>query len=203
LLGWHIDGCFAQFAVVPQENCILLSESVSFQAGAYLEPVTAALGVLRAPLKKAERIAVLGSNQMAELISILLTQHAQCPHDRLKPSADTGAENSYDMVIETEATGASLELALGLLKPDGLLVLKSRPAGPVSWPVRLQVEKEITTMGVSYGSIRLATLLLKNKNSMFETLWLKPVPLEDWLEMFEKLRTGDNCCKTFFLPNGI
>ena len=110
------------------------------------------------------------------------------------------AANTFDLIVESEATEKSLHRALSLLKPDGVLVLKSRPAENVRWPLRLQVEKEITTIGVSYGSLKMATLLLSKNHTLFAPLWNEPTPIDDWSEAFEAELKGEEARKSFFLP---
>lgn len=198
-LGWHVNGCFSEFMVVPSDRCLSLNEKIDFQAGAYLEPLTAALGVMRAPLSRARRVAVLGDNRIAGLTSILLSEYAQIEHKVLDPKGEL-TPDSFDLIIETDACEFNIEFALRSLIPDGVLVLKSRPSGPVKWPVRLQVEKEITVMALSYGSLALARILLEKRTSLFQPLWLDPVPLSQWELQFEHAWAGIEEKKVFFLP---
>jgi len=81
-------------------------------------------------------------------------------------------------------------------------VVKSRPAQGVEWPVRLQVEKEITALGASYGSPELALLLLEKKKHLFTPLWNEPKPLHDWADHFAPEVSGEER-KTFFLPQAL
>lgn len=198
-LGWQVDGCFAEFLVVPADRCFPLSEDIDFPSGAYLEPLTAALGVNRAPLKQARKVAVLGGNRIAGLTSIVLREYAQIDHQVIDPS-DKIPDNSFDLIVESDATEHNILSAMRWLQPDGVLVLKSRPAGAVDWPVRLQVEKEITVMAFSYGSLRLARILLEKRSHLFRPLWREPVPLSDWEAEFERGRAGLEDKKVFFLP---
>lgn len=195
-VGRDRDGCFAEFIALPQHRCLPLPDGVSFQAGAYLEPLTAALGVLRAPVRDAKRLGVMGDNRIARLTRLVLTEVAQCAVQEVDPQEN----DSYDLLIETSPQAETIEQALRLLKPDGVLVLKSRPAGSVAWPVRLQVEKEITTIAVGYGSLTMARMLLKNRASLWAPLWRDPVPLSEWSSWFEAERDGFEELKTFFLP---
>lgn len=197
-LGRDLDGCFAEFMAVPAHRCIALEETISFQAGAYLEPVVAALGVTRAPLREAKNVALVGGNRIAGLTSLLLHEYSQLEHKQI--FLGEHYENEFDLVIETEATPATIEFALHCLRPDGVLVLKSRPSGPVEWPVRMQVEKEITVMAFSYGSLLLAKRLLAKKSEMFRGLWRTPVPLSEWKREFENGWAGLEDKKVFFLP---
>lgn len=197
-LGWQVDGCFAEFLVLPADRCFPLGEEIDFQAGAYFEPLTAALGVNRAPLKQARTVAVMGGNRIAALTSLVLSECAQVEHDLLEPGK--AHENSYDLVIESEATPEKISIALHSLRPNGVLVLKSRPPGPVDWPVRLQVEKELTVTAFSYGSPRLARLLLEKRPQLFRPLWQNPVPLSNWKAEFEREWAGMEDKKVFFQP---
>ena len=195
-LGRDIDGCFAEFMAVPERCCVALPEQVSWQAGAYLEPLAAALGVLKTPVRQATRLGVLGDNRIAALTRLVLKEFGKC--DPVQVTDETA--NTFDLIVEAEATESSLQRALSLLKPDGVLVLKSRPAENVLWPIRLQVEKEITTIGVSYGTLQMATLLLRKHHSLFAPLWNEPTPIDGWNEAFEAELRGEEARKSFFLP---
>ena len=197
-LGWHRDGCFAEYLSVPVDRCFSLPEKLSFRAGAYLEPLTAALGLLKSPVRQAESVAILGDNRIAQLSSILLTHLAKVEYESL--SIAEGPSNKFDLVVETEASEKSLTRALESLRPGGVLVLKSKPAENVLWPLRLQVEKDIKTFAVSYGSLQMAMMVLSNRASLFEHVWREPVPLSQWHGEFEKAWAGDEKSKCFFSP---
>jgi L-iditol 2-dehydrogenase len=194
-LGWHRNGCFAEFMTVPVKQCVTLPEGVSFQAGAYLEPLMAALGVLKTPVKKAGRLAVLGDNRIADLTRLVLRDFGGCEVSEIED-----LENSFDLIVETVASESTLDQAFRLLRPDGVLVLKSRPPHSVKWPVRLQVEKEITSVGANYGHIKMALLFLRNRSEEFERLWHQPSSIDNWESAMEKERQGDEGQKFFFLP---
>ena len=198
-LGWHVDGCFTEFMIVPQDRCLDLDPAISFQAGAYLEPLVAALAVLRTPVRKAERLGVLGRGRIAHLTRLIVTEFAQCE----VLDTEQMEENSFDLLVETEASQSSINQAFRALQPDGVLVLKSRPAEDVLWPARLQVEKEITSIAVSYGSLRMAQMFLKSKAGSFQSLWSEPVALASWQEAFAREAQSEESHKQFFLPQGL
>lgn len=61
LIGFHSNGGFAQFAVVPARNCHPLPEGMSWESAASIDPVTSALAAVRkAGIGPVERVAVLG-----------------------------------------------------------------------------------------------------------------------------------------------
>lgn len=193
-LGRDLDGCFAEFMRVPVDRCVRLPDGIGFTAGAYLEPVMAALGVLKTPVRRAKRVGVLGTNRIARLTRIVLQEFGGCE------LIDAQAPSSYDLLIETDASERSLTTAFELLRPGGVLVVKSRPAESPVWPVRMQVEKEITSMGVGYGTVKMALLCLKTKQHLFQEIWSEPRSLNCWKEAFQKERQGEENRKVFFLP---
>lgn len=199
-LGWQVDGAFATFLKVKESQCVALPSAVDFQAGAYFEPLLAALGVLVAPWKQAVSPAILGDNRIASLTSIILRDYARCEHKQVV--IGEASSDQFDLLIEMSATTESLAEAFRILKPGGVLVVKSRPAQGVEWPVRLQVEKEITALGASYGSPELALLILEKKKHLFTPLWNEPKPLHDWADHFAPEVSGEER-KTFFLPQAL
>jgi 2-desacetyl-2-hydroxyethyl bacteriochlorophyllide A dehydrogenase len=61
LIGFHSNGGFAEYAVVPASNCHLLPEGMSWEAGASIDPVTSALAaVQKAGIGPEDRVVVLG-----------------------------------------------------------------------------------------------------------------------------------------------
>jgi L-gulonate 5-dehydrogenase len=61
LIGFHSNGGFAEFACVPEKNCHLLPEAMSWEAAASIDPVTSALAaVQKAGIGPGDRVAILG-----------------------------------------------------------------------------------------------------------------------------------------------
>ncbi len=60
-IGSREFGSFAEYVVVPEKNAVKFDESVSFEKGAFFEPVTVALhGLRRVDYKGGKTVAVLG-----------------------------------------------------------------------------------------------------------------------------------------------
>jgi threonine dehydrogenase-like Zn-dependent dehydrogenase len=81
--------------------------------------------------------------------------------DRDAPHSD--APGDYDFVIETSATERALAAAVALLRPRGVLVLKSRPPAAVPIDVLACVRKELRLVGAYYGSLAAALDLMHTR----------------------------------------
>lgn len=90
----QIEGCLSEYMVMPEENCLLLPDSMSFDEAAISEPLAIGLHAVRlsVPMKGA-RIAILGVGPIG--LSVLLTAKA------------LGAEKIY----VTDKIDARLEIA--------------------------------------------------------------------------------------------
>ena len=192
-LGLDVDGAFAPEVVLPADRCFPVSEGMSDVAAAYAEPVAAALGVC-ALLPAEVEVGVLGGGRLAELARRLLIKAGHSV-------AEEPLENSLNWVLETSA--ATVERAMSVLRPGGTLVVKSRPASAVPWPLRLQVEKELRVVAAGYGSFRRAITLLQGHPQLFEDLWDEPRPLADWAEALEAETAGAERRKIFFRPDSL
>jgi threonine dehydrogenase-like Zn-dependent dehydrogenase len=116
-----------------------------------VEPVAAALAVTRA-VRADRRGTVVGAGRIAELTTRVLGAHGYV----LDAAPEHGA---LDFVVEASGTEETLERALDLVAPGGVLVLKSRPPRPVSFDIGRAVKKDITVSCVSYGSFQEAVNL--------------------------------------------
>jgi len=144
-LGIGIDGAFAEQVVVPVSCVYPVPADLPLRRGAYVEPIAASLAVLRAPITAHQRGAVIGTGRIAKLTLRILEARG---FDRL---ADGGDEGTFDFVVETSATDEVLDLAGRLVRPGGVIVLKSRPAVPPEVDVARLVRNDVTLCAVSYG----------------------------------------------------
>lgn len=144
LLGIAVDGAFAEHVVVPRSCIHRVPDDLPLRRAAYVEPVAASLAVLRAPIRPDQRGTVLGTGRIASLTRRILEVRG---FERLSATGD-----DFDFVIETSATTEVLALAARLVRPGGVIVLKSRPARRPEVDVTRLVQKDVTLAAVSYGS---------------------------------------------------
>lgn len=145
-LGIDEDGVFAERFVIPSALALTLPASVSARAGAFVEPLAAAMAVLAAPLP-AGSTAVMGQNRIARLVARVIG--AETGHE--PPCLDPGerVRARFSTVVETH--GGHVDAAIDALAPGGVLVAKSRPATPVLVDWSALVQRQLTVVGVSYG----------------------------------------------------
>jgi L-iditol 2-dehydrogenase len=195
-LGVHRDGAFAELVVVPSCAVLPLPDSLSLQRGAYVEPVAAAMAVLRAPIARHERGLIYGDNRIAELTRRILVAHG---FERIEVARDGAplGESSFDFAIETIATASALRALLAAVRPAGKIVLKSRPFEPVALDVAAAVAKEVSFHAVRYASFSSAIELLAGERIAVDDLFERPVPLASFERAFEHAR-GSESKKVFF-----
>jgi threonine dehydrogenase-like Zn-dependent dehydrogenase len=141
--------------------------------GAPSDVFSSAPGDAPAGHARAQRGLVLGHGRIAILTARVL---AAAGFDRVEtrpvpervaadqPSdSDGDGPGDYDFVVETTATERALAAAVALLRPRGVLVLKSRPPAAVPIDVLACVRKELRLVGAYYGSLAAALDLMHTR----------------------------------------
>lgn len=188
MLGIDRDGAFAQSITLPDRAVFPIPDRLSLKLAAYAEPVAAALAVLNADIHRDQRGIVLGAGRIADLTRLILHHHAFRNVVYAERAPD---DEHFDFAIETRAD--DLEPLCRALRPGGLLVVKSRPAGPSRFPHALAVRKELRLHAVHYGSFRDALELLPALAPELDTFIGTAVPLDDFQRLFAlEERTEDH-----------
>jgi threonine dehydrogenase-like Zn-dependent dehydrogenase len=199
MLGVDRDGAFAGFVVIPARCVHRLPDTCSFQAGAYAEPIAAALAVLNAGIRPEQTGVILGRNRFSVLVQRLLKAHGfrqVILHD--PPDAECCLPaDSFDFVIETALSEATLREMVRVARPRGTLVLKSRQPEPVRLDVIPALAKELTLRAVQYGPFRKAVALLAEQRIDLTGLLGPIYPLEDFAAAFARAEQTEDS-KLFF-----
>lgn len=163
------DGAFADYIAVPVENLHAVPDGVPDQAAVFTEPLAAALRIQeQIELHPTDRVLVLGDGKLGQLVARslaglgceLLVQGRS--HDRRGmallraagiATAATGETPSAwaDVVIECTGSPAGFDQALDLLRPEGVLVLKSTCAASGAINLSRVVVDEIRVVGSRCG----------------------------------------------------
>lgn len=154
MLGIDKDGAYADYVVVPVNNVYPLPEHLTLEEAAFLEPIAASLAVLKADIHPSQRGLIFGNNRIAELTRRILVIKGFHHVDVLSESDAPSLRNCYDFVIETVPSESALGQIIQLVKPKGVVVLKSRPYHLVSLPFKTIVTKEIKLIGAYYGAFQ-------------------------------------------------
>lgn len=195
-LGLHADGAFAEFVVVSESRVFLVSDAVSDTLAAYAEPLAATMAVLDAGLPSGEPVAVTGAGRIAELTRLILEDHG---YPVVRPAILTEHESCFDTVVETDLCPANAEATLRMLRPGGLLVLKSRVPAPVGLPPLLCVPRRLRVHSVYYAEFARALRWLEQRWPLLERFVGSEWALEDCGQAFAAA-DADEALKIFFKP---
>ena len=121
-LGVTQHGAFAERVRVPAANVLVLPE-IDPRAGAYVEPIAAALAVTKTLSGNAlhtqiagTRVGLIGRDRFAELIAAVLRIEG-CVVER---------EGPFEIAVETTGSAAEIAALCEALRPGGMLIVKSR-----------------------------------------------------------------------------
>ncbi len=176
------DGAHAEFLRLPVANLLPVPDKIVDEHAVFTEPLAAACGIMeRVSIKNTDRVAVIGDGKLgllcAQVIALtgasvlLIGKHTE----KLRIAERRGIETStvkagltrkreFDVVVEASGSPSGFVGALELLRPRGVLVLKSTFQGAsnleeINRP-RLVVD-EITILGSRCGRFGPALDLLK------------------------------------------
>ena len=88
--------------------------------------------------------------------------------------------HSFDVVIEASGSPSGLEIALALVRPRGIVVLKSTHHDRTSLNLSQVVVDEVTLVGSRCGRFEPAIHLLESRAVRVDDLISDSLPLDDW-----------------------
>ncbi|MFO7974738.1 MAG: alcohol dehydrogenase catalytic domain-containing protein [Candidatus Hydrogenedentota bacterium] len=164
------DGAFAEYLTLPEENLHLIPESMADEIAVFTEPTAAAFRIPeQVEIDPGDRIIVLGDGKLGLLTAQVLWLHAKdlvCvgKHrwklDMLSALriqtrlVDEPLEAGADIVVDATGCAAGLNRALQLVRPEGVLVLKTTVAGRTEVELSLPVINEVQIVGSRCGPFR-------------------------------------------------
>jgi threonine dehydrogenase-like Zn-dependent dehydrogenase len=193
------DGAHAEFLKLPVTNLLPVPDEVSDERAVFTEPLSAACGILeRARITKDTSVAVIGDGKIGLLCAqVLATTGAAVTlvgkhSHKLQIAERRGIETitvdkaklrkrEFDVVVEASGSATGFELALDLLHPRGVLVLKSTFHGATDLNAARIVVDEISVVGSRCGRFAPALKLLKTNAVDVESLISEEHPLTDGL----------------------
>ena len=194
------DGAHAEFLKLPVANLLAVPANVSDQEAVFTEPLAAACGILeRATVTTKSSVAVIGDGKLGLLCAqVLRTTGAEVTvigrHENKlaiarKRSIETmlsetagQRKGEFDVVVEASGSPSGFDLALDLLRPRGVLVLKSTFHGTTKIGAARIVVDEISVVGSRCGRFAPALELLRNKQIDVESLISEEFALSDGLQ---------------------
>ena len=202
------DGAHAEFLKLPLRNLLAVPAEVSDAQAVFTEPLAAACGILeRATIKPDTRVAVIGDGKLGLLcaqvlgttgaVVTLIGKHAnklQIVQGRnietmLRDNAKR-RKGEFDVVVEASGSASGFGLGLNLLRPRGVLVLKSTFHGATEIDAARIVVDEISVVGSRCGRFAPALQLLKSRAVDVESMISEEFKLADGVRAMA--RAGDS-----------
>ena len=181
VLGIHgRDGAHAEFLRLPVSNLLPVPDDVPDERAVFCEPLAAAYGITeRVEVTEETRVAVIGDGKLGILCAqalalfsrrvLLVGKHPE----KLRIVDARGIETAtleqikghareFDVAVEASGAESGFALALSLLHPRGVLVLKSTFHGETKLGTTRIVVDEISVVGSRCGRFAPALDLLKS-----------------------------------------
>ncbi len=196
------DGCFAQYLTMPLNVLFEVPENVTDEQAVFVEPLAAACEITeQLHIKPIDKVVVLGDGKLG--LTTALTLHAQgldvtlvgkhqnkldiakAQGVKVQLLQELAVTNSYDVVVEATGSVSGFETSLALVKPRGVLVLKSTIATGKELNLAPIVINEITVLGSRCGQFPPALRLLENNRIDFKPFISAVYDIDDAIAAFE------------------
>ena len=200
------DGAHAEFLKLPAKNLLEVPENISDDSAVFTEPLAAAIGITeRVEFTSEDNVAVIGDGKLGILCARALRAITPSKsvtligkHNEKLVLARTGGietllaeecaemKNVFDVVVEASGSESGFASALDLVKPRGLIVLKSTFHGLPTWEASRVVVDEITVVGSRCGHFAPALDLLSSNQIRVDDLISEEFSLADGVAAFER-----------------
>lgn len=206
---WRKDGCFAEYITLPTNILFEVPENVTDEQAVFVEPLAAACEITeQLHIEPTHKVVVLGDGKLglttaltlnAQNLDVTLVGKHQNKLDIAKAQGvqtmlleDLKVSNNFDVVVEATGSVSGFETSLNLVKPRGVLVLKSTIATGKELNLAPIVINEITVLGSRCGQFGPALRLLKNNRIDFKPFISKMYSINDAIEGFEANKAKDS-----------
>ena len=204
------DGCFADYVTLPLSNLLEVDDKISDETAVFVEPLAAALEILeQLHIKPYEKVCVLGDGKLGLITALalnasnidvtLIGKHQnkldiakeQNVKTMLLENLTQENNNSFDVVVEATGRVSGFETSINLVKPRGILVLKSTIATGKELNLAPIVIDEITVLGSRCGQFAPALRLMEKNIIDFSKLISSKLSFDDAVLGFEKNKEKD------------
>ncbi len=198
------DGAHAEFLRLPAMNLLPVPERILDEHAVFAEPLAAACGIMdRTQVSKDKSVAVIGDGKLGLLCAqamaltgapvLLIGKHPEKLRIAERRGIETstaknatGRKRQFDVVVEASGSASAFSTAVGLLRPRGVLVLKSTFHGPTEINAATIVVDEISIVGSRCGRLAPALDLLKKGAIDVDSLISEEYPLREGVLAMER-----------------
>jgi len=190
------DGAFAERLVLPEANLVPVPDGVPDRAAVFAEPLAAAIQITRqVDLAPEQHIVILGDGRLGQLVARVFRARGLSPMVVGKSPAkmalvrrlglqaigsdDIHPDKTADVVVEATGTADGLATALGLVRPRGVIVLKSTVADTAGLNLAPLVVDEVTVVGSRCGPMDATVAMLAEADLDLEPLITAEYPLTE------------------------
>lgn len=198
------DGAHAEFLRLPPQNLLRVPEKIADEHAVFVEPLAAACGIMeRTSITKEMSVAVIGDGKLGLLCAqalsltgahvLLVGKHL----NKLRIAERRGIETTtakqaakrkkeFDVVVEASGSSSAFLMATDLVRPRGVLVLKSTFHGTTELNAAPIVVDEISIVGSRCGRFAPALDLLSKGAIDVDSLISEEYPLTKGIHAMER-----------------
>lgn len=196
------DGVFAEYCRLPIANLHVLPESVPNEVAVFTEPLAAALEIFeQVHIPPTASMVLVGAGRLGQLIARVAVQlginlsviarrekHQKLLEQKgIKVIASSDVQSqSFDYAIDATGSPDGLAISRKVLRPRGVLILKSTYAGNLNINMSGFVVDELTVIGSRCGPFEPAIRMLQNQLIDPTDLIEDILPLERSIEGFTR-----------------
>ena len=189
------NGAFAEFLSLPEKNLHILPDSITDEQAVFVEPLAAAFEIKeQIQLQSSWNVAVVGDGRLAFMILQVLRlscsnivcfgrhQNKLANVEKLniktKTKIDSSDNQFFDLVVEATGSKSGFTDSMKLVKPRGIVILKSTIAAKENLDLTPVVVNEITLVGSRCGLFKPAIDALATGIISIDALIDSTFPLE-------------------------
>lgn len=210
------DGAFAEFLALPEKNLHIIPDSVTDEQAVFVEPLAAAFEITQqVNLDPDWNVGIVGDGRLAQLIANVLKlyctkivcfgRHENKLANLKKLGIDTRLEivpddeHGFDLVVEATGNSSGFVDAMKLVKPRGVVVLKSTIASKENLDLTPAVVNEVTLVGSRCGTFRPAIEALASGKISVDCLVDSTYALDKFQDAIKHAKKPD-ALKVFLKP---
>lgn len=193
IMGFHRDGGFAAYVVVPEQSLIRLPQDLAPEIAVFAEPLSCCLHALEmARLAEGERLCVIGGGPAGTLLARAALALGAAAVTIVEPDVrrhrwhggTTPCSGTYDVAIPAVGSAAAYRQACALLAPRGRLVafsgLSRDDLPPLDWnALHYQEQTVVGSYGCEYRHGEWALQLLSDQRVVVQDLITHNLPLAE------------------------